>query len=135
MVSCSTNKIFLKPTKIPLTAKKATLKTATDTTIIYFSGDAHQPTFTNKSRDTIDLGYTVESVIFKSANGNVLNGWFLKSKNEVSKITLLHFHGNEGSLFEQYQAIAPLMNYGFQIFTFDYSGYGFSEGKTTRKMS
>jgi len=133
LASCSANKMFLKPTKVPLNAKKATLKTVTDTTTIYFSGDTHQPTFTNKGKDTIDLGYTIESVVFKSANGNKLNGWFLKPKNEAAKITLLHFHGNEGSIFQQYQAIAPLLKYGFQIFVFDYSGFGFSEGKATRK--
>lgn len=133
LASCSANKLFLRPTKIPYLAKKATLKTATDTTTIYFSGDTHQPTSTNKENDTIDLGYTIESVIFESANGNMLNGWFLKPKNEVAKITLLHFHGSEGSLLQQYQAIAPLVKYGFQIFVFDYSGFGFSEGKATRK--
>lgn len=133
LASCSANKMFLQPTKFPLAAKKVTLKTAADTTVIYFSGDTHQPTFTNKNKDTIDPGYTIESVVFKSADGNKLNGWFLKPKNQAVKITLLHFHGNEGSLFQQYQAISPLIKYGFQIFMFDYSGFGFSEGKATRK--
>lgn len=133
LASCSADKMFLKPTKIPSNTKKATFKTATDTTTVYFSGDTHQSKFTNKDKDTIDFGYTIESVVFKSANNNKLNGWFLKPKKEAAKITLLHFHGNEGSLFQQYQAVAPLLKYGFQIFVFDYSGFGFSKGKATRK--
>lgn len=133
LVSCAANKNFLNPTKIPSLTKKATLKTATDTTVVYFTGTNHQPTFTNNAKDTIELGYTIESIFFKSANGNNLNGWVLKPKNQVVNITLLHFHGNEGSLSQQYQAIVPLLKYGFQIFMFDYSGFGFSEGHATRK--
>ncbi len=131
--SCSMNKMFLQPTKIPALAKKVTLKTETDTTVISFTPETHQPTFLNFKNDTIDLGYTVESVIFKSENGNKLNGWFIKPKNEIAKITLLHFHGNAGALFSQYQAITPLVKKGFQIFMFDYSGFGFSEGQATRE--
>ena len=133
LASCSANKIFLQPTKIPVAIKKATLKTDKDTTVVFFTGDNHQPTFTNKGKDTLDLGYTIESVVFKSSNGNDLNGWFLKPKNQTAKITLLHFHGNGGSVFQQYQAISPLLKYGFQIFMFDYSGFGFSAGKATRE--
>jgi alpha-beta hydrolase superfamily lysophospholipase len=32
-----------------------------------------------------------------------------------------------------YETISPLLAHGFQVFTFDYSGYGYSEGKSTRK--
>ena len=56
----------------------------------------------------------------------------LKPKNVTPTITLLHFHGNAGFLLSQYQAMTPLLKYGFQIFVFDYSGFGFSEGKATR---
>ena len=104
LTSCSFNKAFLKPTKISATAKKATIKTATDTTIFSFIGDNYQPTITQKNGQPADLDYTIESVIFKSANGNKLNGWLLKPKNVLPTITLLHLHGNEGALLNQYQA-------------------------------
>lgn len=133
LTSCSFNKAFLKPTTIPATAKKATIKTVTDTTVFNFSGDNHQPTITQKNGQPVNLEYTIESVIFKSTNGNKLNGWFIKPKNISPTITLLHLHGNEGSLLNQYQAISPLLKSGFQIFVFDYSGFGFSEGKATRE--
>jgi dipeptidyl aminopeptidase/acylaminoacyl peptidase len=133
LTSCSFNKAFLKPTKISPTAKKATIKTATDTTIFSFSGDNHQPGITQKNGEPAILDYTIESVIFKSGNGNKLNGWLLKPKNILPAITLLHLHGNEGALLNQYQAISPLLKNGFQIFVFDYSGFGFSEGAATRE--
>ncbi len=133
MTSCSFDKLFLYPDKPPPTAKRLTIKSATDTTVIYFSEDNHQPTFTRNGKGTIDLGFTIESVFFKSANGNKLNGWFLKPKNNPATITLLHLHGNAGFLLSQYQAISPLIKNGFQVFMFDYSGFGFSDGKATRE--
>lgn len=131
--SCSFNKVFLQPDKVPATTNKFTFVTPEDTVIIYFAAGNHQPTFTNKNgRDSINFPFTIESVNYKSTNGNMLNGWFLKPKNEAAKITLLHLHGNAGFLLSQYQAIAPLIKNGFQIFIFDYSGFGFSEGVATR---
>jgi dipeptidyl aminopeptidase/acylaminoacyl peptidase len=118
---------------MPVGTKKIRIKTETDTVIVSFSGNNYQPTFLKNGNDTIDLGFTIESVVFKSANGNKINGWFLKSKNITSTITLLHFHGNAGCLFSQYQTMTPLIKNGFQIFMFDYSGFGFSEGKAKKE--
>ncbi len=131
--SCSLNKAFLQPTKIPVATKKATIKTKTDTTIFNFSGATFQPTLTQLDGSASDVDYTIESVIFKSTNGNSLNGWMLKPKNTTAKITLLHLHGNSGAILNQHQAISPLLSSGFQIFVFDYSGFGFSTGKATRE--
>ena len=133
--SCSLNKKFLEPSKIPINAKSATIinHQSNDTLIIKFSGAAFQPTFIKHQHDTVDLGYTIESVVFKSATGNRLNGWFLRPKNPTLPITLLHFHGNEGNLLNQYQSISQLAKNGFQVFMFDYSGFGFSEGDATRE--
>lgn len=131
--SCSFNKMYLQPKKVPADTKKLTIKTASDSTLVLFSSDAHQPTFLKNGKDPIDLNFTIESVVFKSSNGNILNGWVLKPKDKIPTITLLHFHGNAGFLISQSPAITPLIEHGFQIFAFDYSGFGFSEGKATRK--
>ncbi len=133
LASCSFNRKFLRPEKVPVGAKKLTIATAKDTTVIYFSQDTHQPTFIKNRRDTLNFDFTIESVVFKSANGNKLNGWFLKSKNNIATVTLLHLHGTDGYLLNQYELMAPLLKNGLQIFLFDYSGYGFSEGNATRK--
>ena len=134
--SCSFNKVFLKPIKIPTAAAKGfsfSIPPDTVKTKIKFDGDTHQVTFSQKGKE-LDLGYTVENVMFKSADGNMLNGWMLKPQNQTATTTILHFHGNGGSLLNQYRAIDPLMKDGsFQIFMVDYSGFGFSEGKATRE--
>jgi predicted alpha/beta-fold hydrolase len=135
--ACSFNKMFLQPTKLPKLPPdkdKVSITTTTkyDTTFVEFNTKTLQPTFLKNNKDTIILDYTIESVVFKSSSGNNLNGWLLKPKNINATITLLHFHGNAGFLLNQYQAMTPLLKYGFQAFVFDYSGFGFSEGKATR---
>jgi hypothetical protein len=138
LTACSFNKMYLQPTnlpKIPPDKDKVSMTTTTknDTTLAEFNTKTLQPTFFKTNKDTIDFDFTIESVVFESSNGNKLNGWILKPKNEIPTVTLLHFHGNAGFLLSQYQAMTPLIKYGFQIFVFDYSGFGFSEGKATRE--
>lgn len=135
--ACSFNSVFLQPTdlpEIPLDKEKVSITTSTknDTSLVEFNTKTLQPTFLKTNKDTIDFDYTIESVVFKSTSGNNLNGWLIRPKNLAPTITLLHFHGNSGFLLSQYQAMTPLLKYGFQAFVFDYSGFGFSEGKATR---
>lgn len=130
--SCSFNKIFYKPTKIPASTTKLSFKSAEDSITIIFSGENHQPIFLKNGTDTLHFEYSIESILFKSANGHLLNGWWLKPKNTKATITLLQMHGNGGCLVSQFNAISPLVEKGFQAFIFDYSGFGFSEGKPTR---
>ncbi len=133
LTSCSFNKMYLQPTKVPAHVRKLTMNSATDTTWVTFSADTYQPTFLKNGKDTIEFDFTIESVVFESSNGNKLNGWVLKPKNKIPTITLLNFHGNAGFLMSEYHAMTPLLKYGFQVFVFDYSGFGFSEGKATRE--
>jgi uncharacterized protein len=133
--SCAFNKVFLNPGKVngKTNSFSYTSGNGTTETIVKLEGESYQPTLIKVGKDTMNFDFTIESVVFKSSNGNKLNGWLLKPKNQIPTITLLHFHGNSGFLFNQHQAISPLIKYGFQIFMFDYSGFGFSEGKATRE--
>ena len=131
--SCSFNKTVLHPTKfLKTTTNIAWIDSNADTLCIYFSGNNHQPTIFRKNcRDTVDISFTIESVLFKNTKGDTLNGWLLKPKNQTPTITLLQLHGNAGSLYN-YLKMSSFLKYGFQIFMFDYSGFGFSQGKATR---
>jgi uncharacterized protein len=128
--SCYLNKSFLQPFKASQTKKSYTMR---DSTVVFFEGENHQPTFTKNGKDTINYPFTIKSVMFNSENGHKLNGWILKPKNAKPTITLIHFHANSGMLLTQVVAISPLLKQGFQIFMFDYSGFGFSEGNAERK--
>lgn len=130
---CSFNKAVLHPTKFHKTKTNLVwVDPSADTLSLYFSGSNHQPTTLLKNwKDTIELNYKIESVLFKRTNGDTLNGWFLKPKNQTPTITLLQLHGNAGTL-ANYLQLSSLLKFGFQIFMFDYSGFGFSQGKATR---
>lgn len=132
--SCAFNNMFLQPAKINSQTNSLGYSNGNNTTetFVKFDGESYQPKLILVGKDTLNFDFTIESVIFKSSNGNKLNGWLLKPKNQNPTITLLHLHGNSGFLFNQHQAISPLIKHGFQIFMFDYSGFGFSEGKATR---
>ena len=135
--ACSFDSLFLQPTRLPKFPSNRDKVTLTSTSKyasspVDFNTKTLQPTFLTKNKDTIKMDYTIESVLFKSSNGNDLNGWMLKPKNKKVATTLLHFHGNAGFILSQYQTMTPLLKYGLQIFVFDYSGFGFSKGKATR---
>jgi uncharacterized protein len=134
LTSCAYNKQFLKPSKYNDKTKFIIAnKTKTDSLVVNYNGTPYQPIFLKNGKDTMEQNYTIESVIFKNDKGINLNGWMIKSKNVgIIKNTVLHFHGNTGSLLGQYSAIKPLVDKNMQVFVFDYSGFGFSEGQATR---
>lgn len=133
--SCSFNKLFLQPVKLDPTKTEYRIVRPNDTTIVALDTSFyHQPTFLTSERDTIFHTYTTKSVFFKNDKGHSLNGWWLRPKDGKMKGTVIHFHGNSSSLLHQYQLISPLAEEGFEVFMFDYSSYGYSEGKRKRKV-
>lgn len=130
--SCSFNKIILHPEKPP-TAKQIVMQGANDTTVVHFGQNGEKVVIThNNNKDTIDPGYTIENVYFRNQNGDTLNGWLLKPSHQTASITLLHLHGNAGYLLSQLSFMSPFAKRGFQVFMFDYSGFGYSKGKASR---
>lgn len=131
--ACSFNKQFLHPYKIPAQAEKINVvnNKEKDTLLIRLERNK-QPVFTNLQNDTLEPGYQVESVFFEHPDKHQLHGWIMSPDSAWNGITILFFHGNAGNIFTQYTEIVPLINQGFKVFLFDYSGFGFSEGKATR---
>lgn len=88
-------------------------------------------------KDSIKLNktYEINPIDFLSKSGNKLSGLVLTPKNNIrTDLVFLHFHGSAQNLITyHYPMISQLAERGFQVFTFDYSGYGFSDGKATRK--
>lgn len=74
-----------------------------------------------------ELGLDFENVVFKSADGLDLSGWYIPAKN--SKLTLLFCHGNGGNMAHRLDSINIFHNLGLNCFIFDYRGYGDSQGK------
>ncbi|MBK8874413.1 MAG: alpha/beta fold hydrolase [Bacteroidetes bacterium] len=136
-LACSFNSMYLQPTELPEIppGKERSVSLQKQKMIQHWLSltlKLCNRLFLKSNKDTINFDFTIESVVFKSSSGNNLNGWLIKPKNLTPTITILHFHGNAGFILSQYQAITPLLNYGFQAFVFDYSGFGFSAGEATR---
>lgn len=133
--SCSMSSTFHHPSKMPELEKleNYSFSVNNDSLRIKYNKDSHQITFFDNNNDTINKYYTIESEFFISKNGNKLNGWMLSPKNRKPIASILQFHGSAANLIFHQKIIEPLVKQGFQIFIFDYSGYGLSEGKATRK--
>jgi fermentation-respiration switch protein FrsA (DUF1100 family) len=74
-----------------------------------------------------------EDVHFQSRDGTGLHGWWLPASGGESASTVVYFHGNAANLTGHYPQIAWLPAAGFNVFLFDYRGYGQSQGSPTRK--
>lgn len=55
------------------------------------------------------------------------------SPETETKGSILFFHGNAQNLTAHFSFVAWLISYGYQIYIFDYRGYGKSSGKPERK--
>ena len=75
-----------------------------------------------------DVDY--RDIFFKTPDGLMLHGWFLKSSEE-SKGTILFLHGNAENISTHVNNVLWLVENGFDVLIFDYRGYGKSEGDPT----
>lgn len=132
--SCSFNRYFMYPEKFEPGTKTHSyyFRSSGDSMHVYFSAE-YAPLIVRNRRDTVREDYTIEGIVFRNRKGKQLSGWFLKPRIVKAQATILHLHGNAGNLLWHYRVIGPLVSKGLQVFMFDYSGFGFSEGKPTQK--
>ena len=71
-----------------------------------------------------------DDVYFKTFDGLTLHGWFLKAEKPQHG-TILVLHGNAENISTHVNSVLWLVKEGFNIFIFDYRGYGMSEGTPT----
>ena len=77
-----------------------------------------------------------EPVWFTSADGTRLHGWFIPAGDGTSRSdapTILHVHGNAGNITSHVWFTEFLPPAGFNLFIFDYRGYGRSEASARRR--
>ena len=79
-----------------------------------------------------EFNFDYEDVFLEKEDGKVLHGWFLPDSN--ARYTLLFCHGNAGNIADRLGRLKILKKLGINIFIFDYSGFGDSEGKPGEKM-
>jgi len=81
-----------------------------------------------------DFIMTWENVNFSPKNDiNIkLHGWLIKTQQK-RKSTILYFHGNAGNITNRLPIAHNLTEAGYDVFLFDYRGYGKSEGSPSEK--
>ena len=72
-----------------------------------------------------------EDVYFMTSDGLRLHGWYLKAKDK-SRGTVLQLHGNAENISSHVNSVLWLTLEGYDVFTFDYRGYGRSGGSPTQ---
>jgi len=88
----------------------------------------------NLFMDPASIGYPYHEVFFDSLDGTRLHGWFFAPKGDAAraKATIIQFHGNAENISTHFQAVVWLAREGFNVFVFDYRGYGGSDGTPNR---
>jgi len=78
------------------------------------------------------VGLAFEKVTFLSMDGTRLSGWFIPAEGfdrpREAKGTVIHLHGNAQNMTAHWQFVDWMPMRGFNLFVFDYRGYGESEG-------
>lgn len=74
-----------------------------------------------------ERGLRHEEVSFQSGDGTRLSGWFLPARGE-RRGTVAYFHGNSKNISGHLRYVEWLPDQGYDVFLFDYRGYGQSAG-------
>jgi len=77
--------------------------------------------------------FSPEDIYFKTSDGLTLHGWFFQAANLEAHATILVLHGNAENLSTHVNSVLWLIKEGFNLFIFDYRGYGKSEGSPSIK--
>lgn len=81
--------------------------------------------------EKVGLNYRTE--ILKSQDNLNLEAWVFPTPHKVVKGTVIQFHGNAENMSSHFRSVIWLIQHGYNIVTFDYRGYGKSEGVPTPK--
>lgn len=63
------------------------------------------------------------------ADGNIIHAWYFPSQVNPVKATIVQFHGNAQNISAHFLSLVWLTNHGYNFYTFDYRGYGLSQGE------
>lgn len=76
-------------------------------------------------------GLDFEDVFFRTADRQKLRGWFIPAGE--SHKTILFCHGNAGNISHRIDKLIFFHRLGYNVFIFDYRGYGKSEGRPSER--
>jgi uncharacterized protein len=68
-----------------------------------------------------------------TSRGNTIYGFFVRSQGTHPDGTILYCHGNLESIEPYWERVELLYRAGYNVFIFDYEGYGMSEGECSEE--
>ena len=74
-----------------------------------------------------------KEVHFSSAHNKDLVAWFFQSPIKPAKGAIIFFHGNGQNLSAHFSTLYWIVKKGYDLFIFDYPGYGITPGQSTPK--
>lgn len=77
--------------------------------------------------DPAQLGIEYKSIYFDSTDNLNLHGWWFPAQDEARAL-VLYLHGNAQNISTHSSAVHWLTHHQYDVFIFDYRGYGLSEG-------
>ena len=77
------------------------------------------------------MGIFYEDVDLRTKDGQLINAWFMPSKD--AKVTILYCHGTSGNLSDELDRINFFHTFNVNFMIFDYRGYGKSSGRPSEK--
>jgi fermentation-respiration switch protein FrsA (DUF1100 family) len=90
------------------------------------------------------MGFSAQEYVFSASDGTQLDGWFFTARKDDPAFgveypprraqgTIIQFHGNSENMSSHYLSLVWLIDHGFNVFTFDYRGFGKSQGEPNQK--
>lgn len=81
-----------------------------------------------------DLGLAHRDHSFEAADGVRLAGWQLHARTaSAARGAVIQFHGNAENMSTHFRFVTWLAEEGYEVFVFDYRGYGLSAGAPDRE--
>jgi len=74
---------------------------------------------------------SARELVAMTSQGKKIYGVFVRSNGTHGNITVLYCHGNRDNLQYYWDRVEFIYRMGFNVFIFDYQGYGMSEGTTS----
>lgn len=78
--------------------------------------------------DPKNYNFTHQEITFYPEDKTELIGWFFPAKTPKVKGTIVQFHGNAQNMSSHFLTLSWVMERGYNLFVFDYRGYGISDG-------
>ncbi len=96
------------------------LRAVTDSMLFYPErGQHHTPR---------DAGVAFDDLRIRGADGTSTQAWWIPADGRGLGVTVLHFHGNAGTIADRLPVYLDLRDAGVSVLAAEYRGYGDSEG-------